>query len=204
MEKYWEIGKNQIRLNMWIHLLICVLILLLSPLVLGLKNLDGVQSAKVLETYVALIGIILFTPVFLPEQNKDLRDLIASKYTKIAGIYGVRICLSLVAALVLTFAYILVMKSGNCQMETGKYFFGTIAEIIVFGGLGIFAYGVSDNLIIGYMAPLVYYAAAIGIGVKYMKKLYPFGMVSDFETKYWLLIAGVIFMIAGVLIRSKK
>lgn len=204
MEKYCKIGKSQIRHNVWIHLLICAAMLLLSPLVLGLENLDAVQSAKVVETYVALIGIILFTPVFLPEQNKDLRDLIASKFTKITEIYSIRIFLSLVAALILTFSYIMVMKSGNCQMEAGKYFFGTMAEIIMFGGLGIFAYGISDNLIIGYMAPLVYYAAAIGMGAKYMKKLYPFGMLSDFQTKYWLLIVGVILMVVGVAVRSKK
>ena len=185
-------------------MLICTVLLLLSPLILGIRNLDGAQSAKVLETYVALIGIILFPPIFLPEQNQDLRDLIASKSTDIAGIYSVRIVLSLIAALLLAGVYMLVMRSGNCEMEAGKYFFGTMAEIIAFGGLGIFAYGLSNNLIIGYMAPLVYYAAAIGLGIEHMKKLYPFGMTIDFATKYWLLAAGVILAAAGILIRRKR
>lgn len=185
-------------------MLICAVMLILSPLVLGIRNLNGVQSAKVLETYVALIGIILFTPVFLPEQNKDLRDLITSKYTKIAEIYGVRIFLGMVTALLFVFIYMMVMRTGNCEMELGKYFFGTVAEIIVFGGLGVFAYGVSDNLIIGYMAPLMYYAAAIGMGEKYLRKLYPFGMVSDYQTKYWLLVVGVILLAAGIIVRCRR
>lgn len=204
MEKYCAIGKNQLRHNVWIPILVCVAMLLLSPLVLGIQNLDLVQSAKVLETYVALIGIILFTPVFLPEQNKDLRDLITSKYTKISNIYIIRIFLSLAAALLLVLTYMAVMRTGGCEMEFGKYFFGTMAEILAFGGLAVFAYGLSDNLIIGYMASLVYYAAAIGMGAEYLKKFYPFAMVSDFQTKYWILAAGIILMAAGVFIRSKR
>lgn len=204
MEKYCAIGKNQFRHNAWLHILVCAALLLLSPLVLGIQNLDLVQSAKVLETYVALIGIILFTPVFLPEQNKDLRDLITSKYTKISNIYMIRIFLSLAAALLLVIMYMAVMRTGSCEMEFGKFFFGTMAEILAFGGLGVFAYGLSDNLIIGYMAPLVYYAAAIGMGADYLKKLYPFGMVSDFQTKYWILAAGIILMAAGVAARIRK
>lgn len=185
-------------------MLICAVMLILSPLVLGIRNLNGAQSAKVLETYVALIGVILFTPVFLPEQNKDLRDLITSKYTKIAEIYGVRIFLGMMTAFLLVFFYMMVMRAGNCEMELGKYFFGTVAEIIAFGGLGVFSYGVSDNLIIGYMVPLVYYAAAIGVGEKYLGKLYPFAMVSDYQTKYWLLAVGVILLAAGGFVRCRK
>lgn len=185
-------------------MLICAVMLILSPLVLGIRNLNGAQSAKVLETYVALIGIILFTPVFLPEQNKDLRDLITSKYTKIAEIYRVRIFLSMMTAFLLVFFYMMVMRAGNCEMEQWKYFFGTVVEIIAFGGLGVFAYGVSDNLIIGYMAPLMYYAAAIGMGEKYLRKLYPFGMVSDYQTKYWLLAVGVVLLVTGIIVRCRR
>lgn len=38
-------------------------------------------------------------------------------------------------------------------MEPAKYYFGTMAEVIAFGGLRTFAYAVSGNLIAGYMIP---------------------------------------------------
>ena len=66
-----------------------------SPLILGLSNLDAAESAKVLETYVALIGIILFVPVFLPEQNRDLWELVKAKYMNITSVYLIRVGLSL-------------------------------------------------------------------------------------------------------------
>ncbi len=163
-----------------------------------------VQSAKVLEMYVALIGIILFVPVFQPEQNREIRDLITSKYTSIFSIYSVRVVLMVLFSSVLLLAYMGVMRQGNCEMEMGKYFFGVLSEMFAFGGLGILAYAGSDNLIIGYMAPIIYYVFAYGGGTKYLGKFYPFAMTTDYETKYVLFIAGIICMIAGIAIRGRR
>jgi len=55
-EKYFEITKVQLKHNAWQHLLVSILLLAASPFVLGISNLDAAQSAKVLETYVALVG----------------------------------------------------------------------------------------------------------------------------------------------------
>ena len=160
----------QFRHNAWQHLLLSVLLLAASPLVLGISNLDASQSAKVLETYVALVGILL----------------------------------SLLFSALLTLIFLLVMRAGDCEMEPVKYYFGTMAEVIAFGGLGVFAYAVSDNLIVGYMIPLGYYVAGISAGYRYMKKLYPFGMLTDYETKYWILGAGIVLMVCGVLVFRRR
>lgn len=204
MERYCGIVKEQLKHNSLWQLLISIGLLLFSPLILGTRNLDMSQSAKVLEMYVALIGIILFVPVFQPEQNREIRDLITSKYTSILSIYSVRVVLMALFSGILLLGYMEVMRHGNCEMQMGKYFFGALAEIIAFGGLGILAYAVSDNLIIGYMAPIIYYVLSYGGGAKYLGKFYPFAMITDYETKYVLFIAGIICMIVGVIIRGKR
>ena len=66
MEKYCGLVKEQIRHNIGWQTGLSVLLLTGSPLILGIRNLDLAQSAKVLEMYVATIGIILFVPVFQP------------------------------------------------------------------------------------------------------------------------------------------
>ena len=142
--------------------------------------------------------------VFQPEQNQDLRNLISSKYTSIVFIYGIRVILSMLIGGILLLIYMEVMRYGNCEMEMGKYFFGVLAEFLAFGGIGILAYALSDNLIIGYMAPIIYYVIAYGGGEKYLKKFYPFAMTTDYETKYVLFAVGVICMIAGIVIRGKR
>lgn len=204
VEKYLEITKVQLKHHAWQHLLVSILLLAASPLVLGISNLDAAQSAKVLETYVALTGIILFVPVFLPEQDRDLWDVIKAKYTNIMSVYLARILISLFFSALLTLAFLLVMKAGNCEIEPVKYYFGTMAEIIAFGGIGIFAYAVTDNLIVGYMIPLGYYVAGIMAGYQYMKKFYPFGMLTDYDTKYWILAAGLVLMGCGIMLFRRR
>lgn len=110
-EKYFEITKVQLKHNAWQHLLVSILLLAASPFVLGISNLDAAQSAKVLETYVALVGILLFVPVFLPEQDRDLWDVIKARYTKITTVYLTRILISFVFSSLLTLLFLLVMKA---------------------------------------------------------------------------------------------
>ena len=121
-------------------------------IVLLLKDYFELQGYEVI-TAGALVGILLFVPVFLPEQDRDLWDVIKARYTKITTVYLTRILISFVFSSLLTLLFLLVMKAGNCEMEPAKYYFGTMAEVIAFGGLGIFAYAVSGNLIAGYMIP---------------------------------------------------
>ena len=104
--------QEQLRHNLTWQTVISIAFLLFSPLILGIRNVDIVQSAKVLEMYVALIGIILFVPVFQPEQNQDLRNLISSKYTSIVFIYGIRVILSMLIGGILLLIYMQVMRYG--------------------------------------------------------------------------------------------
>ena len=191
MAKYLEILKENTRHNIPVHAMIAILLLCFSPLVLGVENLPYEDAAKVLERYVALLGIIMLTPVFLPEQNPDLRDLIRSKYTKITAIYGIRVLEAVVLLAIL--------------LHILPYYGGTLAEMLFVGGLGIFGFALFDNLIAGYMIPVFYYIVAFGSGAKYLKVFYPFSMSQgSYAEKFWLLAGGLILIAAGILIRGRK
>lgn len=205
VEKYLEIAKENVRHNLIVHAGIAGILLCLSPLVLGVKNLPPSDTAKVLEMYVALIGIILIPPVFLPEQNPDLRDLIRSKYTKISVLYSIRIAEAVLVLALFLGAYIGVLHMNGCQMDVIPFYAGTFAEMIFMGGLGLLFYSLTDNLIAGYMIPVFYYITAIGAGSKYLKMFYPFSLTKgSFTEKYWLLAGGIILIAAAVCFRSRK
>ena len=69
-----EITSVQLKHNVWKHLLISAGLLAASPLILGISNLDAAESAKVLETYVALIGIIVENSESTAQLNALLHD----------------------------------------------------------------------------------------------------------------------------------
>lgn len=205
MERYWQIEKINLKHNVPLHVLVCVVILALSPFLMGVSNLGPQDTAKVLEMYVALIGIVLLTPVFLPEQSKEIRDLVSSKYTKSSSVYLIRLTGNGLILAICLGCYILLLKSNHCDFPALHYFLGTYAEMLFFGGLGIFCYGLCDNLVIGYMMPILYYITAMGSGSKYLKKLYPFSMVAgSYEEKIVLFAAAVLLIAVGIALRCRR
>ena len=94
--------------------------------------------------------------------------------------------------------YIGVLKYNHCEFPVLKYYLGTFAEMLFFGGLGLAFYGISNNLVIGYMAPVIYYVIAVGGGDKYLKMLYPFSMsLGRYAEKGWLFAAAVVLIALG-------
>lgn len=205
MERYWQIEKVNLKNNIPIHAAVCVLMLLLSPFLMGVANLGAQDSAKVLEMYVALTGIVLIPPVFLPEQDHDIRELIFSKYTDSQVVYLIRLLGNIFLLAFMLSVYIGMLRYHGCEFSAGKYFCGTLAEMFFLGGLGLFFYGLSDNFVIGYMVPIVYYIAAVGGGEKYLRMFYPFSMVrGSYDEKVWLLAAAALLAGAGIRIRCRK
>ncbi len=77
--------------------------------------------------------------------------------------------------------------------------------MLFMGSLGLFFYGLCDNLVIGYMAPIVYYIAAIGGGEKWLKMFYPFSMVrGNYGEKVWLALGAAVLAGAGIWFRCRR
>lgn len=205
MERYWQIEKTNLKYHVPLHLLVCIFLLGISPLLMGVANLSAEDTAKVLERYVALTGILMLTPVFLPEQDREIRELVYAKYMKSTQVYLIRLFGNLVILAVFLGAYVLMLWQNQCEFPIPEYYFGVFAEMLFFGGMGLAFYGFSDNLVIGYMAPIVYYIAAVGGGDKYLKMLYPFSMSEgSYEEKIWLFAAAVILAASGIFFRSLR
>jgi hypothetical protein len=197
-ERYFYIAKINLRLSLFWKLLISILFLGFSPFILGVENLDRIQSAQVLEMYVALIGIILLSPVFYPEQDKNVRELVEAKYTPILGVYLVRLIEALVSLVILIGGYVILLKNNNCTFPLTGYYLGTLAEALFLGGLGFFAYSIFDQIAIAYMLPMIYYVLAFS-GNRYLKSFYLFSMMKGrYEEKIYLAAAGGVLLLAGL------
>ena len=106
------------------HVLACVLLLAVSPLLMGTENLPAADTAKVLEYYVALMGIVMAPPIFLPEQNRDIRELVFAKYTDSAAVYLARLLGNMLILGVLLGVYTWTIKTNPCQFRAVRYHFG--------------------------------------------------------------------------------
>ncbi len=205
MERFLEIARTNLRHNLLPHILVAGIFLLLAPCLMGLSNLDASRTAKVLELYVALIGIILFSPIFLPEQYQDIRELIEAKYTSSITIALIRILESVILLIFMTGVVIFVLYHNHCDFPVLKFYLATLGEAIFLGGMGLCAYRIFDQIAIAYMLPMVYYIINFGSGKKYLKAFYLFSMsYGSYQEKVNLAIAGFLLILIGLVYPSVK
>jgi hypothetical protein len=202
VEKYLQIGIVNFKHQLLPHLLLSFVVLLFSPFILGVENLDAVQTAQALEMYVAFLGIILLTPIYYPEQNQDLKDLVNSKYTSLTTVIFIRLLEAFLCLALFVGGFIIFLKNNHCTFPETYFYLGTLAEAVFLGGMGFLAYSIFDQIAIAYMLPMVYYVMAIGGGSKLLKVFYPFSMMyGSYREKVYLCITGGLFLLIGLGIR---
>lgn len=192
-----EIAKTNLRHNSLLSIAVAAVLCLLVPLLIGTANLDQKSAAMPLEMFVSLIGVALLTPVFQPEQNEEINDLVSSKYCSTERVYLIRTVYSVVAAVLLIAIFTVYMKMRSCDV-TLVMALGTAADAIFLGSIGMLTSALTGNTVIGYMPPLLYYALNIGMGPK-LGSFYLFSMVTgSYTAKLWLFLAGLLMMAAAL------
>ena len=192
-----EIAKKNLRHNSLLSIAAALMLCLLTPLLIGTANLDLNSAAMPLEMFVSLIGIVLLTPVFQPEQNEEIHDLVCSKYCNIGKVYLIRTLYSVVVVILLICLFTVYMQTRGSDV-TIILVFGTVANATFLGSMGMLTSALTGNTVIGYMPPFLYYALNIGMGPK-LGNFYLFSMtVGNFRAKIWLLAAGVLMIMVSL------
>lgn len=206
LERYYEIAKINWKHNLLSHLMLAVLLCIAAPFLMGVKNLEELQVAKIIEFYLGFLGVILLIPLFIPDTNKDIRDLIASKKTPITCVQLIRILEAVICLSVILLVFLYGLKLGNCEFRYGTCFFAAMANCVFMGGIGLLFYSVIDNIALAYMVPFLYFIVSLGSGKKYLKKFWLFGFSAgnSMGDKIYLLAAGVVMIVAALTIRRMR
>lgn len=197
----FKILNVNLRHNFMPHLFIALIIVCFTPALFGIASLNAREAAQPLERLVSLVGIVLLTPIFWPEQNENIRDLIRSKRTDYLAVCMLRLLYSLFFLAVIIGVFTWIMKCSESEV-TIRHFVGGFASALFLGSLGFFFAGLSQNTIIGYMLSLIYYIANFALKDE-LKGFYLFSMsAGSFTEKYWLL-GGSVFVFVGTFILLK-
>lgn len=204
--KYGKIAAVNLKHNLVWHILLSAAFLCTAPVFFGMSRLDPTNTAKLLESFVVLTGIILLVPYALPEQNPQVREVTSSKYTSRALVYLVRELTAVLALIAVTAAFLLVLKAGECQFSMGRYLFAAASGALFLGGLGALAHAVSDNIAVGYMVPIGFYAFTMSMKPEQLKifYLYSLSALNSMTEKYWLAAMGLLMIAASILWRQKR
>lgn len=201
MEKIKSITIFNIRHHAMLSILVVVIILLITPILFGTSQLDLTESAILLEMFVSLIGIVLITPVFQPEHDDAIRELVSSKYVSTNLVYFIRMTYAAILIIVFTGVFAVYLRMRQCDI-TFLLYLGTVANAVFLGALGMMTAALTNNTVIAYMIPLVYYALNYGAGDK-LGNYYLFSMcISDFTPKLWLGTTGILLIFSALIIKK--
>lgn len=203
MERYLSVGSSFLRRQYLPHLLITLFLCVMSGFFVSFQNLSPEQAAKVMEMFVMFTGILLFTPLFMPEQNREIWLLEKAKKTSMWQLYLVRILEALMLLAIIVTVFIGILFLGNSEFEVGKLWIGSFVEILYLGAVGFFVSGVTNQVVLGYMVSILYFIGNIG-GSRFFGKLALFQMMKgDFTFIPWMLAGAVVLLTAGIVIREK-
>lgn len=204
MERYLKVGSSFICRQYVPHFLLTLLFCSMSGFFVSFRNLEASQAAKVMEMYIAFTGILLFTPLFMPEQNREIWLLERSKATPLWQIYLIRILLAVLLLIAVVTVFTQLMKRNGSVFSMGPLWAGSFAEILFLGSIGFFVSAVTNQVILGYMVSVIYFMTNIG-GSKYLGKFALFQMMKGkYDFILVMLAASLVLMAGGILLREQR
>ena len=181
-------------------------VFVLTASLFNLSALTAKEAARPIEFFLCFTGVMLFTPIFYPEQNHDLRDVVCSRKISYLAVCALRLFYSVVLLVLLETVFVCIMKYNESAV-TDAHIFGGIATAVFLGAIGFCVAGITDNTTLGYMAAMMYYLASYGMKGK-LGKFFLFSMsAGNFEDKWWLFLGSVLLVISTfcvLTLRRKK
>lgn len=194
-EIYGKIIGVNLRYNFLMPFASALGVLILTLLMFNITALQGREAARPIEFLLCFIGVALLVPIFLPEQDENIRDVICSKKINYFSILVIRILYSVVAMILLIALFVVVMKVRESEV-TVQHLIGGVASAWFLGAVGFAAAGITNNVTLGYMAAMLYYLANYGMKDKVGKFfLFPMSYSGRFDESGWLILGAVALMV---------
>jgi ABC-type transport system involved in multi-copper enzyme maturation permease subunit len=162
--------------------------LAMAPLLFGIRHLDAIGAAIVLERYAALIGLFLFPPVLAPEREPAIREVVEAKPLPRTILFLGRFALSTGLLVGLLGGFVLTLRLCGGSFPAGRHLLGAFATALLLGSLCLCTLAVSGQLVAAYLPPLVLYMLCLFLGARRMGILYLFGLSADMAGGKGLLI----------------
>lgn len=193
-EIYGKIIGVNLRYNFLMPFASALGVLILTLFMFNITALQGREAARPIEFLLCFVGVTLLVPIFLPEQDENIRDVICSKKINYFNILLIRILYSVAAMILLIACFVAAMKV--CESDvTVKHLIGGTASAWFLGAVGFAAAGITNNVTLGYMAAMLYYLANYGMKDKLGKfYLFPMSYHGRSDESGWLILGAAALM----------
>ncbi len=140
-------------------------VLILTSLLFNTTGLQEIEAVISMENFLCFTGVTMLAPIFYPEQNQEIRDVIRAKKTDYLTVCLVRTVYSVLALAFLVGVFLFLLSCGESEVSR-RLFYAGFGTALFLGAVAFAAAGISGNVVIGYMAGLLYYLASMGLKEK--------------------------------------
>lgn len=199
------IVRKELKYNTLKPIFISLSVFFIIFIFFGFSNLSKDNSINVMEMYLPLIGIILITPVFEQEQDYGIEQTIRTRRTNFTVTLVVRIIVRILVYILITLVFAIFLKNNGSYMDYKTIIPQSIGIGFLYGSLGVFFFGITFNLIIGYLVPIIYFIANSFLGYEKLKEIFLFRLKYGLDLNYeYYFIVGVVLIVLGVLVRIRR
>ena len=200
MLTYANVAKYNLKFNYLPHILLALALTAFTPVLFSITALDAEMVAYPLELSLPFLGVILLTPIYSFEKDGGTLDTIRVRSMPYLFICVMRIVMGMVILAVLTGGFVWVMGVLESQVSVA-HVLATYANGIFLGGLGIIAASISENQIIGYMIPVLYFVMDLMGGLKDFT-MFSLLRKGTMEGKWILFTIGMICIVISVVVQK--
>lgn len=136
-------------------------VVMLTPVFFNINALQETEAVRPLESWLCFVGAVLIVSVLLPEQDKNIRDVICARKCDYCVLLSIRLLYSAVAVTALIAVSAAVMRVCECDVRIEQVLCAAAGALFL-GAVGFAAAGLTGNVTAGYMAAVLYYLANYG------------------------------------------
>ncbi|NLP13872.1 MAG: hypothetical protein GX383_05230 [Clostridium sp.] len=187
-------------------LIVSVLLLLAIQAFFSLERADFSDMARIGETYVSILGIILIPGAAFIDENPDIKEIVYSK--SVATVFPSIIRLIYLATIlffgIVVFVAASVMQGGN--FNEGSIVAGVFISALLLGATGYLVGTFLNNIALSYLIPFGYYGLELSTKGKYTKGFYLFSLQNGhLQREKWILLTiAILFFVIGLTYMGNK
>lgn len=203
LRRYKYVLTSELKYRIFENIIFSIVVLLFIYIVFGLNNISKEIETIVLERGLPVIGIIMISPLFQYELDKDLYDVLKLKNISIVKITFLRLILRIV-----TFTSIILIYGKLLNSESFKYInvvYHSLSLGLLFSSIGVFFFGITKNIVFSYLVPTIFLSFQWMSSYKKIGELYLFRWYVSLKSydDFYLLMS-LFFLFLGVYLFHKK
>lgn len=203
LRRYKYVLTSELKYRIFENIIFSIVVLLFIYIVFGLNNISKEIETIVIERGLPVIGIIMISPLFQYELDKDLYDVLKLKNISIVKIIFLRLILRIV-----TFTSIILIYGKLLNSESFKYInvvYHSLSLGLLFSSIGVFFFGITKNIVFSYLVPTIFLSFQWMSSYKKIGELYLFRWYVSLKSydDFYLLMS-LFFLFLGAYLFHKK